>query len=156
MILTVKKYLLIVGLFASVSSFAQPRQRIEVVKEVVERTPEKEPTPEAVQQTFESVMINSFKAGNALKISSYFGDNVDLSITDKENLYSRSQAEQILKNFFSQHKPSNFSIMHKGKSGQTQYFIGELKTGDGEFRVTINSKPSGSSTIITSLTIEDN
>src|SRR5690606_22461487 len=71
------------------------------------------------QQPFESSMVNAFKAGDANKIARFFIDNVDLSIDGKEDLYSKSQAEQILKNFFTAHKPNDFKIIHKGTSGQS-------------------------------------
>ncbi|MCB9225121.1 MAG: DUF4783 domain-containing protein [Crocinitomicaceae bacterium] len=104
------------------------------------------------QQSFESMMVTAFKTGNAEKIASYFSDNVDLSIESKEDLYSKSQAEQILKTFFLTHKPKDFKIIHKGKSGQSEYFIGELSSEE-IYRVTINSKSMGGSKRITSLTI---
>lgn len=111
----------------------------------------------APQQSFETILISSFKTGNATKIASYFGDNLDLSILGKANLYSKSQAQQILQHFFTENAPSNFEIIHKGKGKDTQYFIGELNTSDGNaYRVTINSKTLGSAKSIISLTIEAN
>ena len=100
------------------------------------------------QQSFENSMVNAFKEGSADKIARYFIDNVDLSIDGKEDLYSKSQAEQILKNFFVAHKPKDF----KGTSGQSEYFIGEL-IADKEFKVTLNSKNVSGVKKITSLTI---
>ena len=97
-------------------------------------------------------MVNAFKEGSADKIARYFIDNVDLSIDGKEDLYSKSQAEQILKNFFVAHKPKDFKIIHKGTSGQSEYFIGEL-IADKEFKVTLNSKNVSGVKKITSLTI---
>lgn len=109
------------------------------------------------QLTFEAVIIASFKKGNAAKIASYFGDNVDLSILGKANLYSKSQAQQILQHFFTEHKPKEFTIIHKGNGGASQYFIGELiSIASDKYRVTINSKEEAGKNEITSLTIEAN
>ncbi|MBN4082111.1 DUF4783 domain-containing protein [bacterium AH-315-B15] len=116
---------------------------------------EREATHLRAQQSFESVMVSAFKTGNAVKIASYFGSNVDLSILEKENLVSKSQGQQILKGFFDKHKPSGFTIKHKGKTGSSEYIIGELKA-DKVYRVTLNAKSSGSKKTITSLTIEEN
>jgi hypothetical protein len=116
---------------------------------------EREATSIRQQQSFESMMVAAFKVGNAEKIATYFSDNVDLSIDGKEDLYSKSQAEQILKTFFLTHKPKDFSIIHKGKSGQSEYFIGEL-SAEKVYRVTINSKAVGGMKRITSLTIASN
>ena len=147
-----KKYLFIFALGVTGLSFAQPKE-----PEVVELTrQERNATIQQQQPTYESIMVAAFKAGNATKIASYFADNVDLSILESENLYSKAQAEQILKNFFTKHKPSEFTIVHKGKSGQSEYFIGELTCTDAIFRVTMNSKSDDGNKQITSLTIEVN
>lgn len=95
-------------------------------------------------------LLTGFKTGNALMISAYFSQNVDVSMLDKENLYSKSQAEQVLKTFFSEHKPSNFVINHEGQASNAKYFIGTLSTLNGTFRITINTK----SNLISRLTIE--
>lgn len=106
------------------------------------------------QQSFESKIVKAFKAGNAGVIASHFAENVDLSIDGKEDLYSQSQAEQILKTFFITHKAADFKLIHKGQSGQSEYFIGKFSS-DLEYRVTINSKNIKGVKKITSLTIEE-
>jgi hypothetical protein len=111
----------------------------------------------APKPSIESVIISAFKTGDATAIATYFGDNVDLSILGKANLYSKSQAQQVLQRFFTEHAPKTFAIMHKGKAKSSQYFIGELVSVAGtNYRVTINSKAEGVASSITSLTIESN
>lgn len=104
------------------------------------------------QPTFESLIVSAFKNGNAEKIALKLIDNVELSIDGKEDLYSNSQSELILKTFFLQHKPKDFKLIQKGKSGQNGYFIGELSS-DFVYRVTINSKVIKGVNKIISLTI---
>ncbi len=148
-----KNYVLFIALLINGMAFAQPA---EPEFAHVEYDPiVREETSLLQQVSFESKMVAAFKAGNADKIASHFSENVDLSIDGKEDLYSKSQAEQILKTFFATHKPNDFKIVHKGKSGQSEYFIGELSASK-VYRVTINSKTNGGSKKITSLTIEEN
>jgi hypothetical protein len=147
-----KKYFAILLIISGSVSFAQP---LDPGEEDITRH-ERNATVQQQQPTYESIIVAAFKAGNATKIASYFAENVDLSILETENLYSKSQAEQILKNFFLKHKPSDFTIVHKGKSGQSEYFIGELTCEDALFRVTLNSKSVDSSKEISALTIEVN
>ena len=148
-----KNYIVFISLFVSSMAFAQPG---EPEFTIVEYDPiVREETSLLQQVSFESKMVTAFKTGNADKIAGHFSENVDLSIDGKEDLYSKSQAEQILKTFFSAHKPNGFKIIHKGKSGQSEYFIGEL-SAEKIYRVTINSKSNGGSKKITSLTIEEN
>ena len=146
-----KNYLILLGLLFNGIVFAQPSEPD--FSEIEYKAITREETSLQQQPTFESQMVSAFKAGNAEKISKYFSDNVDLSIDGKEDLYSKSQAEQILKTFFTAHKPKKFNIIHKGKSGQSEYFIGELSS-EVVYRVTLNSKSIAGNKKITSLTIE--
>jgi Domain of unknown function (DUF4783) len=146
-----KNHLLLITILTASVGFTQPNEPLDVDLEPTHR----EATELLQQQSFETVMVAAFKAGNAEKIAEYFGENVDLSIDGKQDLYSNSQAEQILKTFFSLHRPSDFKIIHKGKSGQSEYFIGELKS-DKTYKVTLNSKPVSGGKKITSLTISAN
>ena len=111
------------------------------------------PTKDAA--TFKSTIIAAFKAGDAEKIAKFFAENIDLKILDKENLYSKSQSELILKDFFENYPPSEFEIVHEGKSGQTDYMIGDLTSGKNTFRVKINTKTTNKVQYITSLSITE-
>jgi hypothetical protein len=107
------------------------------------------------QQTFESIFVHTFTKGKAAVLAKYFGDNVDLSILGKANVYSRSQGEQVLQHFFDSHKPNDFKIIHQGDASEAQYFIGEMSSVKGKkFRVTMNSKTSDNKTTVLSLSIE--
>lgn len=139
------------------NAFAQPTSGDPIMAEPADKdTVLMLPAPQVTQQSFKSVILHAFTTGNAEILAKYFGDNVDLSVLGKANVYSKSQAEQVLQHFFSTNKPNDFKIIHKGESGDTQYFIGEMSSVKGsKFRVTINSKTAVGSKKITSLTIEE-
>lgn len=101
-----------------------------------------------------SNILEGFSKGNAKLLSAAFPSNVDISILGKSNLYSRSQAEQVLSTFFTQHKVSAFTIEHEGNSNGTKYFIGTYTSGKTQYRVTVNVKISGGKEVIKSITIE--
>ena len=88
--------------------------------------------PEIFDQITESI-----KAGDMRALSSYFNSTIDLTVGSQENSYSKAQAEQILRDFFSNNKPSSFSIIHQGFSKEgARYAIGSLITSQGKsFRV---------------------
>ncbi|MBI4929234.1 MAG: DUF4783 domain-containing protein [Bacteroidetes bacterium] len=73
------------------------------------------------------------KTGNAASVAKFFSANVDLKILDKEDIYSKAQAELILKDFFSKNPIKSFAVMHKGtsKSGD-QFAIGTYETTAGK------------------------
>ncbi|MDN3668991.1 DUF4783 domain-containing protein [Echinicola jeungdonensis] len=83
----------------------------------------------------------SIKAGSSKALSSYFGENVELSINGNQGDYSKNQAELVIRDFFKKFPPSNFDIVHKGKSSnQIQYFIGSYQSKEIQFRLLIKCK----------------
>ncbi len=101
-------------------------------------------------------IANAIRTGNTKNISSYFIDNIDLKVIDQEDVYSKQQAEMILKNFFSKHPVKAFSIAHKSveKNG-SQYIIGTLETTSGKFRTYFLVKTVGGKTLIQQFKIEN-
>jgi hypothetical protein len=45
-------------------------------------------------------IATSLRSGDARSVSRYFGNTIDLTIISQEEVYSKVQAEQILKDFF--------------------------------------------------------
>ncbi len=79
----------------------------------------------------------AFRSGEAKQVSKYMGAQVDIVIGEKEEVYSRSQAELILKDFFTKNPPKSFNVVHNGVSKNgSKFAIGKLVTGKGSFKVT--------------------
>ena len=55
----------------------------------------------------DSVVI-ALKSGNANLLSRFFDNRVDISLPDKSDNYSRSQAEMVMKDFFSKQRRCKF------------------------------------------------
>ncbi len=80
----------------------------------------------------------AIQAGNATALARYFDDQVELTILDNENGYSKVQAIEVVKNFFNKHPVTNFTIMHHSTTGgNAEYAIGTLQTTLGTFRTYI-------------------
>ena len=58
----------------------------------------------------------TIKAGSAKELSKYLFQTVDVTIEGKVQSYSRAQAEFVFRDFFRQHPPSEFNIIHQGSS----------------------------------------
>ena len=82
-------------------------------------------------------MIDALKSGNTAELSKFFNSSIELAILNQEDIYSKQQAELIVKDFFAKHVPTNFVILHKGGKEGSQYAIGNLTTSTGNYRVTI-------------------
>jgi hypothetical protein len=97
------------------------------------------------------------KSGNTTELSEYLMPNVDLTVLNTDDLYSKAQATQIIKKFFDENPPRSFVIKHQGKSKlDDHYRIGTLTTAKGEFRVTYFLKNTNNTFLIKQLRIESN
>lgn len=96
---------------------------------------------------------SSIRSGDANSISKFFGNSVDLTIINQEEMYSKAQAEQMLKDFFSKNTPVSFAIIHKGVSKEgSKYAIGTLTTSQGTtYRTYFYIKQSGNNYYIQEL-----
>ncbi|MCF6356631.1 MAG: DUF4783 domain-containing protein [Draconibacterium sp.] len=99
-------------------------------------------------------IILSLQTGNAKVLSDYFNDNVELVVLDNDNVYSKSQAKQIVSNFFSNFTPESFSVIHQGGKEDSKYVIGNLKTNNGSFRIYFLLKSNNGKDYIHQLRIE--
>jgi hypothetical protein len=93
------------------------------------------------------------KSGNAKMVASYFNDNVELVILEKENVCSKEQGEMILSDFFSKNKPTDFKITHQG-GADSVYGIGKMQTAGGNFRIYFMLKTFANKPLIVQLRIE--
>jgi len=96
----------------------------------------------------------ALKNGDYKIITENMNETVELVILEKENIYSRTHAEQILKQFFKTHQPIGFEILHNGGSKKSQYYIGTLKTKRKNYRVYYLLKIKESESLIYQLRIE--
>ncbi len=85
-------------------------------------------------------VISALKAGNATEVAKYIDENVELSLPDKSDNYSKAQAVMILKDFFSSNPVTGFETKHKGDNSGNQFCIGTLHTRSGDYRTTIFMK----------------
>ena len=86
-------------------------------------------------------VITALRSGNAAQLANNFDDNVELSLPDKSDNYSKAQAQLIVKDFFSNNGVKGFELKHKGDSpGGGHFCIGTLQTNAGNFRTNVFMK----------------
>ena len=59
-------------------------------------------------------VINAISTGNSAVLAGYFNPSLTLAILEKEDIYTRQQAELIMKDFFARNTPVSFTVLHKG------------------------------------------
>lgn len=100
-------------------------------------------------------VISAMRSGNSNQVAKYFDNNVEISMPDKSNSYSKSQAELVLKDFFISNPVKGFEIIHKGENAGSQYCIGKLITKNGDYRTTIFMKQKGTGQVLQELRFEN-
>jgi len=79
----------------------------------------------------------AIRSGDAHQVASYFDSKIDLALVSQEDIYSKAQAELLVKDFFSKNQAKSFTLVHKGSSKEgTLFAVGTLTCGNGKtFRV---------------------
>jgi hypothetical protein len=104
--------------------------------------------------TFDDV-VNAIHAADARKVAKYFSTSVELTVLQDEGVYSKQQAEVILKSFFAQHPPKSVVINHRGSSAQgSRYAIATYDCAQGKYRTYIFMNDSGNGMFIQELKFE--
>jgi hypothetical protein len=85
-------------------------------------------------------VINALKTGNATELAKYVDDNIEISLPDRSDTYSRAQAVMILQDFFANNGVKGFTVNHRGDNGGSQFCIGTLSTRAGNYRTTFFMK----------------
>jgi hypothetical protein len=99
-------------------------------------------------------IVTSIQSGNDATLANFFNENVELVVQTHDDVYSKSQAQQIVAEFFKSNKPKQFSIVHQGGKEGARYAIGSLTTSTGTFRVYFLLKNKNNNSYIHQLRIE--
>ncbi len=110
-------------------------------------------TSSFISQSSDDV-VKAIKAGDASQVAKYFDNTVEITLPEKSNSYSKSQATLVLQNFFASNTVKDFEILHQSDNSGSQYCIGNLKTANGTFRTTIFMKQKGSTEVVQELRFE--
>ena len=80
-------------------------------------------------------VIVAFKKGNPQELDRFMGDKVDVTIQNRPAPVDRQCAMAEMAGFFSSNKVNGFDINHQGQRDESGFFVGTLKTANGDFRV---------------------
>ena len=89
-------------------------------------------------------VLAALKSGNATMLSRYFDNRIDITLPERSDNYSRSQAVMVIKDFFSSTGGvKTFELKHHGENNGSNFLIGVLQTNNGRFRTTLFLKQKG-------------
>lgn len=95
-----------------------------------------------------------FQRGDAECLAAWFAENLQVNVMGTVSNCSRSQARQIIRNFFTNYTPRNFEIVYTSGTYPMEYAVGNLDSGGNMFRITILVKTNDSGNYIEQLKIE--
>jgi hypothetical protein len=86
---------------------------------------------QTARQPMEEV-VNAIKNNRIEDMSKFFDNIVPVTINNTQTIYSRNQAEVVLKDFFDKNIPKDFLIMDNGSpNNSSKFIIGSLITPSG-------------------------
>ena len=95
------------------------------------------------------------RQGDTKELSKIFAANVEVTIQDEENVYSKVQAGLILDKFFNQNKPVSVKMLHKVNTNPNYLFgVLILSTSNGLYRIAYTLKKADGSHTLIELRIE--
>jgi hypothetical protein len=106
-------------------------------------------------QTLEDVTAQ-LRSGNVGAMTKYFDNIVTITITNTPSAYSKTQAEMVLRDFFSKNAPKDFVVMQSGTApnNNCKYAIGNLITSNGNYQLYILLKLKESAFLLQEIRIE--
>ena len=95
---------------------------------------------------------SALRNGSSRELSQYFAPTIEIGFDGDKQSYNSTQAEIVMKDFFSKNSPSTFEFIHQGQSGEgIQYAIGRYSGRGGSYRVFVKLKPSRGAPLIDTL-----
>lgn len=91
----------------------------------------------------------AIRNGSSRDLARYFNNTIEIGLDGEKSSYSKTQAEFVLKSFFTKNTPTGFEFDHQGSSNQGQrYAIGTYNCKAGAYRVFVVVKQANGSYVI--------
>jgi hypothetical protein len=105
-------------------------------------------------EVISSEVISAIKKGDSESLADGFFTNIEIVLPAKTGVYSKTQAEMVMKDFFSKYPVKDFNLIHTGKKENASFAIANYSSVSHRFRFTFLTKSNGSKVLIHQLRIE--
>jgi len=100
-------------------------------------------------------IASCIRSANTKELSKYFSSTVSMTLMNDEGIYSRVQAEIILRDFFSKNTPTNVKVAHRLDSNPNfRYVVLNLETSKDAYRVSYKLTHNDNSFQVTEFRVE--
>lgn len=94
----------------------------------------------------------ALRNGSSRELAQFLAPTVEVGFNGERQNYNATQAELVVRDFFTKSAPSAFDFIHQGQSGEgVQYAIGRYTSQSGVYRVFIKLKPGKGNPVIDTL-----
>lgn len=99
----------------------------------------------------------AIRKGDAATLGTFFDAQVELATPTSEDVYDKTEAVKLVKQFFAKYPPANFSQVHQGssKSNDFEYIIGNMTSSGKTFRVYFYMRRGGDKYVIQELRFDE-
>lgn len=95
---------------------------------------------------------SALRNGSSRELAQFLAPSVEIGFGGERQNYNATQAELVVRDFFTKSAPSSFDFIHQGQSGDgIQYAIGRYTSRTGVYRVFIKLKPGKGNPVIDTL-----
>lgn len=102
-----------------------------------------------------SEISKAIQNNDAKTLATFFNTTVELDMLGEEGNYSKTQAEQIIKKFFTTYPVSSYKVIHTGNAKDGSSFeIGTVVSKGSEFRTYLLLKGTGAAQKIFQFRVE--
>lgn len=100
-------------------------------------------------------IASSIKESNTKELSKFFSSTVSMTLLNDDGVYSRVQAEIILREFFNRNVPATVTVAHRLDSNPNfRYVVLNLETTKDTFRVSYKLTNNDNTFSITEFRVE--
>jgi hypothetical protein len=101
-------------------------------------------------------ITDALASGDARSLAHHFSSMVDLGLPEKDDTYSKSQGEIIMRDFFKKCPAESFNVVKKGKISENSHFaICSYRTKDKSYQVSVHLQAEKQTFLITKIKFEN-
>ena len=105
-------------------------------------------------QSFPTGIVTATQQGNAVLLAQHFNDKVEIILPSKQGVYSKEQAQFVMRDFFASNRPTSFKINHEGKRDNSSFAIGNYVSSREQFRFYFLTRNVGGRVLISQIRID--
>ncbi len=110
---------------------------------------------EAQQTDIADAFARYFRTSDESKMAGDFSSALQLNILSEENVYSKAQAQQIMRDFFSKNKPVSVTVVNRLSSNENyKLAVLSMVTDKDKFRISISFSSTGKRFLVKEMRIE--